>query len=244
MNWCDIINIGCDFMFNFKKKDKLTEQEKNIIKQVSLFFEMYNDIFIKFSCMEEKRKIIKKIYEILHYDDLPQLYSTTKLDLKEGITIYRGISASNNDALKKYVNEFINGDVFYGGRASVYGTGIYTVVGKNLDVASKYASDGGINNCGIVIESKLQKDSKIIKNSEIEEVKSFIFEKMRKMYKKNIEEFMAILEDDGALAAILGYDAIYVEEKNYIVMLNRKKMIINDVDIFNKLDLNNDIKNR
>ena len=55
---------------------------------------------------------------------------------------------------------------------------------------------------------------------------------------------MAILEDDGVLAAILGYDAIYVEEKNYIVMLNRKKMIINDVDIFNKLDLNNDIKNR
>ena len=231
-------------MFDFKKKDKLTEKEKDIIKQISLFFEIYNDIFIEFSSMGEKRKIIKNIYEILRYDELPQLYSTSELDNKDGITIYRGISASNKEELKKYVNEFINGEVFYGGRASIYGTGIYTVVGENLGVASKYASDGGINNFGIVIESKLQKDSKIIKNSEIEEVKSFIFEKMQKMYKKNIEEFLSVLEDDGVLAAILGYDAIYVEEKNYIVMLNRKKMIVNDVDVLNKLDLNNDIKNR
>ena len=104
--------------------------------------------------MEEKRKIIKKIYKILHYDDLPQLYSMTELESKEGITIYRGISANNNDKLKKYINEFINGEAFYGGRASIYGTGIYTVAGENLSVASKYASDGGINNCGIVIESK------------------------------------------------------------------------------------------
>ena len=115
---------------------------------------------------------------------MPQLYSTSELDNKDGITVYRGISASDNDVLKKYVNEFINGDVFYGGRASIYGTGIYTVVGENLGVASKYANDGGINNCGIVIESKLQKDSKIIKYSEIEQIKDFLSEKMRKMYKK------------------------------------------------------------
>ena len=201
-------------MLNFKKKERLTEQEKNIIKQISLFYEMNNDIFVKFSNSKEKRKIIKKIYKIFHYDDLPQLYTTSELDSKEGITIYRGISASNNEELKKYVNEFISGEIFYGGRASIYGTGIYTVVGDNLNAASNYASDGGTNNCGIVIETKLQKETKIIKNSEIAEAKSFIFEKMRKMYKQNIEEFLSILEDDGALAAILGYDAIYVEEKN------------------------------
>lgn len=231
-------------MFNFKKKEQLSEQQKDIIKQVSLFYEIYNDVFIKFSNSNEKREIIKKIYGILHYGNLPKLYSTLESKVQDGISIYRGISADSIDKLKGYVNEFINGDVFYGGRASIYGTGIYTVMGENLSVASKYASDGGINSCGIVIESKLQKDSKIIKNTEINEIRNFIFEKIRRMYKSEIEQFLLILEDDGALAAILGYDAIYVEEKNYMVVLNREKMIVNDIDIVNKLNLSDDVKNK
>lgn len=231
-------------MFNFKKKEQLTEQEKNTIKKISLFYEIYNDMFIKISNLKEKREIIKNIYNILHYDNLPKVYSMLESAVQDGISIYRGISADSNDELKKYVNQFINGDVFYGGRASIYGTGIYTVVGENLSVASKYASDGGTNNCGIVIESKLQKDSKIIKSSEISEIRNFIFKNIRKMYKQGTENFLSILEDDGALAAIIGYDVIYVEEKNYMVVLNREKMIINDIDIFNKLDLFNDVKNR
>lgn len=231
-------------MFNFKKKEKLSEEEKNIIKRVSIFFEIHNNIFKKISNINEKRETIKNIYRILNYDALPQLYSSTQLDDAGDISIYRGISANNEFELKEFVSEFINGEIFYGGRASIYGTGIYTVVGENLNVASKYASDGGINNCGIVIESKLQKDSKIIKNSEITQIKSLVFDNMRKMYKQNIEEFLSILEDDGALSAILGYDGIYVEEKDYIVVLNRKKMIINDIDIVNKLNLNSDIKSK
>lgn len=231
-------------MFNFKKQQQLSEKEKNTIKQVSLFYEMHNDILKKFSNSKEKREIIKKIYGILHYDALPQLYSTLQTYTEAGISIYRGISANNKDELKKYVNQFINGDIFYGGRGSIYGTGIYTVVGENLSVASKYASDGETNNCGIVLEIRLQKNSKIIKNSEINELRSFIFEKMRKMYKQDVENFLGILEDDGSLAAILEYDAIYVEEKDYIVVLNRNKMIVNDIDIFDKLTLINDVKNR
>jgi len=42
---------------------------------------------------------------------------------------------------------------------------------------------------------------------------------------------LAVLEDDGALASILGYDAILVSEKNYLVILNRAKMIVNDINI-------------
>lgn len=231
-------------MFGFKKKDKLSLEEKNIIKQVSLFYEINNNLFIEFNNSTEKRKIIKNIYRVLDYDNIPQVYSKIKEDMKDTISIYRGISANNNDELKEYVNEFVNGEVFYGGRASIYGTGIYTVIGDNLDVASKYASDGDTNNCGIVIESRLPKDCKIIKNIEIDEIRDFVFEKLRKMYKQDIEKFLTILEDDGALAAVLGYDAIYVEEKNYMVVLNRKKMIINDIDLFNKLNLFKGDKNK
>lgn len=229
-------------MFKFKKKIELSEYEKDIIRKVSLFFEMYNDIFINFTTIKEKREIIKKIYNILNFDELAQLYSNSNHDINEGLTIYRGISANSNEELKKYVNEFLNGEVFYGGRASIYGTGIYTVIGEDLNVASKYASDGGINNYGIVIESKIKKDSKIIQSSEIGKLRNFIYEIIKKMYKQNLDVFLAILEDDGALAAILGYDAIYVEKKKYIVILNRGKMIVNDIDLFDKLDMSCDNK--
>lgn len=229
-------------MFKLKKKKELSEYEKDIIRKVSLFFEMYNDIFINFTTIKEKREIIKKIYNILNFDELAQLYSNSNHDINEGLTIYRGISANSNEELKKYVNEFLYGEVFYGGRASIYGTGIYTVIGEDLNVASKYASDGGINNYGIVIESKIKKDSKIIQSSEIGKLRNFIFEKIKKMYKQNLEVFLAILEDDGALASILGYDAIYVEEKKYIVILNRGKMIVNDIDLFDKFDMSCDNK--
>lgn len=221
-----------------KSKKQLSEEEKSQIKQVALFYEKYSDMFVNFSNINEKRELVKKIYKILNYDGLPQLYSALGSDVGEGISIFRGISANNEEELKEYANQFINGDVFYGGRASIYGTGIYTVLGNEVDVASKYASDGNTNDCGIVIESKLQKDSKIIEHDNVDEVRNFIFEKMGKMYKKGIENFLTILEDDGVLAAILGYDAIFVKDKDYMVVLNRKNMIVNDVDMLNKFNYN------
>lgn len=231
-------------MFKFKNKEHLSDKEKNIIKQLVLFYSMYGNIFVDFSNASEKRDIIKKVYEILHYNDIPKLLSTLGSNLENYIIIYRGISASDSEDLKKYVNQFIYGDVFYGGRASLYGTGIYTVICNDSNVAQKYASDGNANNNGIVIESRLDKECKIIQYRELEHMKDVIFDKMRKMYKKDIEKFLAVLDDDGVLAAILGYDAIYVEEKGYVVVLNRTKMIVNDIDLFNQLNLIDNIKNR
>ena len=49
-------------MFNFRKKEQPTEFENEILKKVSLFYEMYNNIFVNFSNATEKREIIKKIY--------------------------------------------------------------------------------------------------------------------------------------------------------------------------------------
>ena len=221
-------------MFNFMRKNLISEEEKNNIKKILLFYEMHNDIFVDYSNSEEKRKIIKKIYKILNYDALPSLYSTS--NNTEGIKVYRGISADNIDLLKNYSNDFIKGDIFYGGRASIYGTGIYTIMGNDSNVALDYASDGGTNNCGVVIESTMKSDTKIIKSSQIDEIRTFTFERIRKIYKKDIEKFLEVLNDDGALAAILGYDAIFVEEKNYLVVLNRAKMVVNDVTLFGKID--------
>lgn len=218
-------------MFNFRKKEQSTKFENEILKRVSLFYEMYNNIFINFSNATEKREIIKNLYKILKYDQLPTLYSTSNEQNIDSLKIYRGISANDIETLKTYINDFIKGNVFYGGRASIYGTGIYTIIDSNSDVAQKYASDGGTNNCGIVIESTIQPDTKIIKSAEIEPIRNIIFDKLKKIYKSGTENFLAVLEDDGALASILGYDAILVSEKNYLVILNRAKMIVNDINI-------------
>lgn len=55
--------------------------------------------------------------------------------------------------------------------------------------------------------------------------------------KKDVKSFLSVLEDDVALAAILGYDAIFVEEKDYMVILNRTKMIINDFNLCEQINV-------
>lgn len=216
-------------IFSIFKKNILTEEEKNLIRQICLFYESNKELFSKdINSQEEKRNIIKNIYHKLDFLSLPQLSSGDEIYLTNMPKIYRGISALNSDLLNTYLNEFINGEPFYGGRASIYGQGIYTVIGNDSNVANKYASDGGINSCGVVIESTLKSDSKIIKSSEIENLRQFLFKNLRKMYGNEIENYLFVLQDDGALSAVLGYDAIYVEQKKYMVVLNRSKMIVNN----------------
>ena len=50
-------------MFNFKKQQQLSEKEKNTIKQVSLFYEMHNDILKKFSNSKKTRNYKKNIWD-------------------------------------------------------------------------------------------------------------------------------------------------------------------------------------
>lgn len=223
-------------MFNLRKKYVMTAEEKSILKKVLLFYEEHHNIFTTFSNSNEKRQIIKEIYAVLNYNSYPNVHSLLENSTDDGLTVYKGISAANIDLLKSYINDFIYRNIFYGGRASIYGTGIYTVVGNDSSIAQNYASDGGTNTCGVVIESTMQSDTKIINSSKIDEIRNFVFDKIRKIYKQEAEKFLSILEDDGALAAILGYDAIFIEEKKYLVILNRTKMIVNDTNLFEQIN--------
>lgn len=221
-------------MFNnfFRKKDDLTETYKQMLKNICLFYEANKQLFVNsIESQKDKKEIIKKIYKILDYSNFPILSNNQNLFNNSNIKLYRGISAENNEVLKQYVNDFINGDVFYGGRASIYGTGIYNIIGNNIDVANKYATDGQTNECGIILESILNNNSKIIESSKIGEFRNILLDKLKKLYSDNINNYLEILDDDGALAAILGYDAIYVPNKEYMVVLNRSKMLVNSNNI-------------
>ena len=50
-------------MFNFRKKEKMSEEEKNILKRVMMFYEMNKDYFVYYSKASEKRKIIINIFK-------------------------------------------------------------------------------------------------------------------------------------------------------------------------------------
>lgn len=79
-------------------------------------------------------------------------------------------------------------------------------------------------------------DAKVIDYSKINELRDFLIKKLKESYKEDISNFLSILDDDGALAAILGYDAILVKEKNYLIVLNRGELVINDSYLFNQLE--------
>lgn len=222
-------------MLDFSKEDIKNMFIDTCLKQLLLFYRDHKDIFVSFSTQKEKREIIKKLYNILEYDSKPQLNTEMKPTIVNGPLVHRGISASSKEKLISYIKEFISGEVFYGGRASIYGTGIYTVVGEDRDVACKYATNGDTNDIGIVITSVLKDDAEIISSEDLREIKDIVLERLKKAY-NNMDNYLNILEDDGAFAAILGYDAIYVKEKEYMVILNRSKLIVYDNQI--RHDLN------
>ena len=217
----------------FKKKDSMSEEEKQLLKIFCYFYENNKNLFVNIiSNQKEKRKITSKIYNLMGFSEKPTL-SDNQEEFINNQKLYRGISAENNELLCQYINEFINGAPFYGGRASIYGTGIYTVIGNDSNVANKYASDGNTNDCGIIIESILSEDSKVIEYSKIDSIREKIINRLRKLYSNEIINFLEILQDDGLFSAILGYDAIFVEDKNYMVVLNRQKIIVNSNSINN-----------
>lgn len=222
-------------MLDFSKKDIKNMFIDTSLKQLLLFYRDHKDIFTPFSTQKEKREIIKKLYNILEYDSKPQLNTEMKPTIVNGTLVHRGISAGSKEELISYIREFISGEVFYGGRASIYGTGIYTAVGEDINVASKYATNGDTNDIGIVITSVLKDETKIISSEDLHEINDIVLERLKKAY-KNMDNYLSILEDDGVFAAILGYDAIYVKEKEYMVILNRSKLIVDDNQIMHDLN--------
>lgn len=221
---------------NLFKKNTLNEIEKKQLKQILYFYEMTKDIInYDYNTMSERNKKIIEIFDVLNYNNLPSIEENTN-DLK---TVYRGISAPDEETLNKYIYQFLYGDIFLGGRASIYGTGIYTCTTKNENTKS-YATDGGLNSNGIILELKIPNDENVISYDKLIEIQASLMPRLIKMIDNT--KFIELLENYGVLASILKYDAIYVEDKEYLVIMNRSKIKMDNKyvnSIINKQDDNN-----
>lgn len=205
----------------FRKKDNLSELEKQQIKRILYFYETTKDrINYDYDSMSNRNNKIKEIYEVLGYNNPPTIEEYTD-DLK---AVYRGISAPDKDTLNVYINQFIYGENFLCGRASIYGTGIYTYANKSESTES-YANDGGLSDNGIVLEMNISNDEKIVSYKELSKIQELLLPRLSKVIDNH--KFIELLDNSGVLGAILNYDAIYVEDKDYLVIMNRSKIVLN-----------------
>ena len=167
---------------------------------------------------------LNKIAEIQGFTETPQLVSDSELrqysnDNKVKI-LYRGINSHD------HTKEFKYGA--YQARTGLSGDGIYVAYGEaGEEVAISYAravpwTQGGGSSLqplekGDVIKMCLDKDAKIINVDDAYKLRKEIVD-------KHDLESTHILNDEGRLAAIMGYDAIDIPNDEFMIVLNRTKL--------------------
>lgn len=168
--------------------------------------------------------ILDSIAKEIKFNGLPKIKSAKEISslAKQGhIELFRGVNNPKfNDQLK-------HGNYFAGN--GEYGNGIYCAVGKTgAGIALKY-SDRTKNDS--VSRMILDKNSNIINSKELAKQMD---EELSKIDKQSESLEYKILCDPGRWAALHGYDAIFVEIDQYMVVLNRRKLSIQEETINNE----------
>ena len=104
---------------------------------------------------QTKKTLIRDVYDTIGYTKPTQ---TTKPE-KSSLQLYRGLRADTGSDILKYTDDFVKGEVVFGKKASLHGTGIYMTT--NPDIANKYAQYD--NSFGSVLSCQVKNDINIIK---------------------------------------------------------------------------------
>lgn len=195
--------------------------------------------------------------KILGYDGKPKIVSKEEFykistHSKYGI-LERGFKTGKGTlTINEIIDNYKNGKFYVG--EGIYGSGTYTAYGNNAHkVALSYAiKDRQFSYENNIVKYLLKEDTKVIKYKDLrkmrdEELNKFIKENGFKDYSdviengfKNIKtteisQYILEMQDIGVYASVKGYDAIdtftdntHADEDKYIVILNRKKMIMHD----------------
>lgn len=150
----------------------------------------------------------REFYKAIGYGDKPKVVSNDEFnELSKGKDILTRTEEVNQH------ERFLNGDYEHSTLVnSMYGTGIYFTLDEK---GSSYYRKSGQITFNAILDN-----AKVISTDDIKEIR------------KNIERVedidSIILADYGILASILGYDALYIKEENYMLVMNRGKLIVTD----------------
>lgn len=199
----------------------------------------------------DSHPIVSQIFEELGFINKPRLVDNLDAHIERGdLELHRGVGGVDDAEGVKYVEAFKKGELFIGD--GIYGSGTYSAFGYNgKKTAQGYtvlSGDSGL------IRMALDKSAKIITTDEIKEKLYSIYsdsnKRADKMVKKafvyhkagDIKKTEQLLEKSGQLrmrgneiykamggdhsiaAAAMGYDALQVSSRDYMIVLNRSKV--------------------
>lgn len=201
---------------------------------------------------------LKKAYDIKGYNELPKvlpLAEFEKVAATADAHVYRGIAAhhlSGKGLAEQWADAYTTGDHYAG--FGVFGNGTYTSI--NVKTAQAYASRYP-NSQGVVMDILLPDTSNFVKPNVLRDarktVKAEIAQSITKLQnelfdatdagleaslKSQINELTgmsSVIDDDGILATLLGYDGIIINtdialpdgtDELFYIILNRGKVVV------------------
>ena len=224
-------------MFNFFKKryrqvtqpisDTIDNRLNQVMEKLRAFYQENESVFNSYFSIEhdqrDKKEFIRQIYGLLHYDQ------STRQHTVSNMTLYRGLRAETAQDIINYTEGFSNGPLVFGQKASLHGTGIY--MSTELDTANKYAKYN--SDFGSTIACQMSGQCKMIDESKLTEMKESVLGFMRlSPPDENFVNYINLLEDNGVFAAITGYDAVNIPDKNYVLILNRGVLAVENVSYY------------
>lgn len=193
-------------------------------------------------------KLLKEIYRHQGYDGPLKKVGTKAWGDIETRSLWRGMADQGvRQSPARFVKALTDGDYFPG--FGVFGNGTYSAYGsKGRQVALQYA---GGKKAGLV-NFKLAKDARVVTETKLRGIQETIRGRLFSLQSQKLKalekaestmsaaKFRAaqlelrtwttnttlVLQDPGRLAAMLGYDAINVVQADFMIVLNRTKMVI------------------
>lgn len=194
------------------------------------FYRKYEDRFTEYFSEprepSERKEFIKEIYGLLNYTAPTALPQHHQSDM----TLYRGLSADDTQDIYQYTNDFSTGDVVFGKKAQLHGIGIYMTTNEN--VALKYATYGGP--CGSILRCEPIENIKLANSEQLMADKEEVLKLMisQNQDDRGVLMYSNFLSDNGVFASIAGYDAINIPEKDYVLILNRGSIAVDDISYY------------
>ena len=162
----------------------------------------------------------------LGYDGKPEVISADEFEKRSAgkTVLYRGVTSNGGKSARDIADEFKYGELWTGRSGGwSYGRGVYFTVDKQ-QAQTDYAK-----NNGEIITAFLADDAVVADYRELME--EYLNTGVLQAGAAAKKGYFKIIPDIGAYAALKGYDAIATNgyrKHNYIVLLNRKKIVVKE----------------